>query len=90
MIPEAVGVVVGETVGVGVAVGVGVVLTIFTPADQTRFLPFFMQVNFKSFEMVVVPTFVHFAPAFGAAAKLTLLVSNPIDTARTKSALLRM
>jgi hypothetical protein len=56
----------GEGVGVGVATGVGFLTT--TPLFQTSFVPDLMQVNFFPLAVAVAPTFVHLAPAFGAAA----------------------
>jgi hypothetical protein len=39
-----------------------------TPLFQTSFVPDLMQVNFFPDAVAVDPAFVHFAPAFGAAA----------------------
>ena len=61
-----VGVGVGEGVGVGVATGAGFLIA--TPLFQTSFVPDLMQVNFFPDAVAVDPAFVHFDPAFGAAA----------------------
>ena len=62
----------GEGVGVGVGFGVGVAtgegFLIATPLFQTSFVPDLMQVNFFPDAVAVDPAFVHFDPAFGAAA----------------------
>lgn len=67
---EGVGIEVGSGVGVGVGVGVatGSGFLIATPLFQTSFVPDLIQVNFLPLAVEVAPTFVHFAPALGAAA----------------------
>ena len=65
---EGVGVGVGSGVGVSVGVATGEGFLIATPLFQTSFVPDLMQVNFFPDAVAVEPAFVHFAPAFGAAA----------------------
>ena len=58
----------GEGVGVGVGVATDAGFLIATPLFQTSFVPDLMQVNFFPDAVAVDPTFVHLAPALGAAA----------------------
>ena len=100
---EGVGVGVGVGIGVGVgvpptapigspiAVGlVGAGFLIATPLFQTVFDPFLMQVNFLPAAMLVVPSLEHFAPAFGVAAMVGVIVGMSSASKSTKATFLLM
>ena len=92
---------VGVGVGVGVpptapigspiAVGfVGAGFLIVTPLFQTVFDPVLIQVNFLPAAMVVVPSLEHFAPAFGVAAMVGVIVGKSITSTSIKNTCLLM
>ena len=67
--------------------GAGFELFVFTPFDHSNFLPDFVHVKVRLFEVTCSPDIVHFVPDFGAAA--LALVGVEISESAMKDEMIR-
>ena len=65
----------------------GLELFVFTPLDQIKFFPDFVQVKVRLFAITCCPTVVHLVPALGAAA--CALVGVEISESAMKDEMIR-